>query len=348
MPPAARVGDMHTCPLVNPGPVPHVGGPILPPGCPTVLIGMMPAARITDMAVCVGPPDAIAKGSPTVIIGNLLAARLGDLTVHGGVITVGFPMVMIGEAGGPGGGGGAGGGMGTGGGAGTGAGGTAGPGAALGPGAPPVPGAIHVGYVGDLPVWKLPNGDLKVGPAIVIKPSATDPQFQNKVLADLTKINQTPTGGKLMESIGSSGKTMTIQSVANPGPGGDGNVTGYTNGADRFKKADGTAGNGTNSIIGYNADNNTIGTQPWETRPPGIGLAHEMVHGDQAMHGTMSTGNTNNDAKPDPADPTKTAQEKTREVEAVGPPADPGGGRDFTENKIRDEWDPKQPQRQWY
>ena len=99
MPPAARVGDMHTCPLVSPGPVPHVGGPILPPGCPTVIIGGMPAARVTDMATCVGPPDSIAMGSPTVLIANLMAARLGDPTVHGGVIVVGCPTVMIGEVG---------------------------------------------------------------------------------------------------------------------------------------------------------------------------------------------------------------------------------------------------------
>jgi uncharacterized Zn-binding protein involved in type VI secretion len=97
--PAARVGDMHTCPMVTPGtpPVPHVGGPILPPGCPTVLIGGMPAARVGDMATCVGPPDTIAPpGCPTVLIGNMPAARLGDMTVHGGVITVGCPTVMIG------------------------------------------------------------------------------------------------------------------------------------------------------------------------------------------------------------------------------------------------------------
>jgi len=105
MPPAARISDMHTCPLVNPGPVPHVGGPIIT-GCPTVLIGGMPAARVTDTAICTGPPDAIAKGSPTVLIGGLLAARIGDNTVHGGVIVMGCPTVMIGDAGSGGGGGG--------------------------------------------------------------------------------------------------------------------------------------------------------------------------------------------------------------------------------------------------
>jgi len=95
MPPAARITDMHTCPLVNPGPVPHVGGPISV-GCPTVLIGGLPAARVGDMCVCVGPPDTIAKGSATVMIGGMPAARMGDMTVHGGVIVVGCPTVMIG------------------------------------------------------------------------------------------------------------------------------------------------------------------------------------------------------------------------------------------------------------
>jgi uncharacterized Zn-binding protein involved in type VI secretion len=87
--------------MATPGtpPVPHVGGPVLPAGCPTVFIGGLPAARVTDMCTCVGPPDSIAKGSPTVFIGNLMAARLGDLTVHGGVITVGCPTVIIGEMG---------------------------------------------------------------------------------------------------------------------------------------------------------------------------------------------------------------------------------------------------------
>jgi uncharacterized Zn-binding protein involved in type VI secretion len=98
MPPAARLSDMHTCPLATPGtpPVPHVGGPILPPCCPTVLIGGLPAARATDMATCVGPPDSIAMGSPTVLIGNLPAARIGDTTVHGGAIVAGCPTVIIG------------------------------------------------------------------------------------------------------------------------------------------------------------------------------------------------------------------------------------------------------------
>ena len=92
--PAARVGDMHVCPMVT-GLVPHVGGPILPPGGLLVLIGGLPAARATDMCVCVGPPDVIAMGSPTVLIGGLPAARVGDMTVHGGAIVLGCFTVLI-------------------------------------------------------------------------------------------------------------------------------------------------------------------------------------------------------------------------------------------------------------
>ena len=95
MPPAARISDMHTCPMVNPGPVPHVGGPLVT-GCGTVLIGFMPAARVSDMAICTGPPDIVCMGSMTVIIGGMPAARLGDLTVHGGVVVAGCPTVIIG------------------------------------------------------------------------------------------------------------------------------------------------------------------------------------------------------------------------------------------------------------
>lgn len=98
MPPAARMTDLHACPMVT-GVVPHVGGPILPPCAPTVLIGSLPAARVTDKCTCVGPPDAIAVGSLGVIIGGLCGARIGDPSLHGGSIVVGLPTVIIGEIG---------------------------------------------------------------------------------------------------------------------------------------------------------------------------------------------------------------------------------------------------------
>ncbi len=96
MPFAARVGDMHVCPMVQPGPVPHVGGPIMPPGAVTVLIGGMPAACLGDMCTCTGPPDSIIKGSATVMIGGKPAARMGDSTAHGGSIIAGCATVNIG------------------------------------------------------------------------------------------------------------------------------------------------------------------------------------------------------------------------------------------------------------
>jgi uncharacterized Zn-binding protein involved in type VI secretion len=96
--PASRITDMHVCPMVTPGvpPIPHVGGSILPPGAVTVLIGGLPAARVGDMAVCVGPPDVIVLGSFTVFTMKMPQARIGDMTAHGGVIVLGCPTVLVG------------------------------------------------------------------------------------------------------------------------------------------------------------------------------------------------------------------------------------------------------------
>lgn len=98
MPPAARLTDLHVCPMVTPGlpPVPHVGGPVIGPGVPTVLIGLLPPAVQGDNATCVGPPDAIVMGSTTVLIGGRPAARVGDATAHGGNVALGLPTVLIG------------------------------------------------------------------------------------------------------------------------------------------------------------------------------------------------------------------------------------------------------------
>jgi uncharacterized Zn-binding protein involved in type VI secretion len=95
MPAAARITDMHVCPMTS-GPVPHVGGPVMPPGAVTVLIGGLPAATVGDMAICTGPPDSIIMGSTTVMIGGKPAARMGDTMAHGGKIVAGCPTVLIG------------------------------------------------------------------------------------------------------------------------------------------------------------------------------------------------------------------------------------------------------------
>jgi len=98
MPQAARITDMHVCPMQTPGlpPIPHVGGPIVGPCVPTVLIGGLPAAVVGDNATCVGPPDSIVSGSATVMIAGRPAARMGDTTAHGGSIVAGSPTVIIG------------------------------------------------------------------------------------------------------------------------------------------------------------------------------------------------------------------------------------------------------------
>lgn len=95
---AARMNDMHVCPMVTPGvpPIPHVGGPLMGPGAPTVLIGKLPAALLGDMATCVGPPDSVMMGSATVLISKKPAARMGDTCAHGGSIVLGLPTVLIG------------------------------------------------------------------------------------------------------------------------------------------------------------------------------------------------------------------------------------------------------------
>ena len=93
--PLARITDMHVCPMVTVL-VPHVGGPILPPGQINVLVGGLPAARVGDMCVCVGPPDVIVMGSTSVMIGNMPAARILDQTAHGGLIVLGCFTVLVG------------------------------------------------------------------------------------------------------------------------------------------------------------------------------------------------------------------------------------------------------------
>ncbi len=91
--PAARLGDMHVCPMVDVL-KPHVGGPIAM-ACPTVLVSGQPVARIGDLAICVGPPDVIVMGSPKFLVGGMPAARMGDMTAHGGVIVQGAPNVLL-------------------------------------------------------------------------------------------------------------------------------------------------------------------------------------------------------------------------------------------------------------
>jgi len=286
MPPAARVGDMHVCPMVT-ALVPHVGGPILPPGCPTVLIGMMPAARVTDMLVCVGPPDVIAKGSPTVLIGNMMAARMGDLTAHGGTIVIGFPTVIIGEAGAGGAGGGGGGGAGAGGGGGT-------PGAA-----PAIPqGSTLIGFMNGMPIVRLANGDIQVGNNITITGS---PAFQSKALADLGKIAATKTGKSILEALDKGTHKVTIKELDMATAQKNGALAGPN---DPAGSKDPTKGSDT--TVSYNPD---VKLQMTDQDGKKVDYPVESMLGHELIHAVHNSNGTNERDKPDPKEPGSNQEE---------------------------------------
>ncbi len=166
-----------------------------------------------------------------------------------------------------------------------------------------------------------------------------DEKFRKETIKALDDIKKTPTGKDLLGSIEKSGKTVTIK------PTTGGNTCSCSN-SNCFANADGTPGKGTGSTIEFNPDRKKIGDQKWETRPPAIGLAHELIHAEHGATGTMARGDAPNDNKPDPTDPTKIQQYKREEVGTVGVLAKDNPA--YTENKIRSEWDPHQVERKWY
>lgn len=279
-------------------PVPHVGGPILGPGLASLVIGGQLAARVTDLAVCVGAIDSIASGSATVLAGGLCIARLTDPMTHGGKIVAGLATVLVG-------------------------------------------GPASGSFVGILPnglrIERNAAGDLVVGNHITIEGNS---KFQAQVITDLMQIGATRTGAALLSSIDVGSYDVTITSTKG------GNQITYDSSADRFYRSDGSAGAGSGSTITYNPNRNTINTHPWGTRPPAIGLAHELIHAEQASYGTTSSGRSQNDLLADPTDPSGYSQANLRELETVGVP--PNDTRTLTENQIRSEWDPVQPNRDWY
>jgi len=291
--PAARVADMHTCPMVT-GVVPHVGGPIIPPCVPTVLVGSMPQATVGDMAICVGPPDVIIP--PAAIT------------------------VLVGTGGGGGGGGGGG------------AGGLAGvvggiAGAILAVISPPYPRAV-LQDDGSI-VTEYQKG-------VIIK---GDAEFQAKTVAALDEIASTPSGKLILADLADTGKTTTIVTTT----GGNGiSGTGHAN-----RKSDGSKGNGSDTTVQFNPDRTKIGNQPWETRPPAVGLAHELIHGVHFQEGDRTVTPVQNDSKPNPANPGQPSMKEEEEVRTTGiPPYD--SSEPYSENSLREEWDPKQPERMWY
>jgi type VI secretion system secreted protein VgrG len=165
-----------------------------------------------------------------------------------------------------------------------------------------------------------------------------DEAFQKQVQADLDSIAKTPSGKKLLDDLDKSGKTVTIKKTDK------GNSCART--ADGLVRPDGTNGPGCDSTVNYNPDNKSLGPADWQTRPPAVGLAHELIHAQHNSEGSNDPSLVDNDSKPDPKNPAATAQIKREEVRTAGiPPHDKGP---YTENKIRAEWDPPQPQRPWY
>lgn len=286
------------------------------------------AAGMADIHACVTPlpvpphgPGVVIDGRTTVLINNLPACCMGDTILEAvgppNKIAMGCPTVLIGDSNGTGSSGGpSGGGAPSGGGTSPGGGTTPGGGGAT----PTTPPATIAG----MSVSVLPNGDVKVGNSIIIKGSL---DFQTKTLAALGQIASTPTGEALLQSIDKNGKTVTIQETSG------GNEVGYSNGAGRFQNADGTPGPGSDANISYNPSRTSTGTEDWETRPPAVGLAHELVHAEQAGKGIQKPGKDANDSRPDATDPTKNDEENKRELEAAGIP--PYDTYPYNENKIR-------------
>ncbi len=286
MPPAARVTDLHTCPMAPPP-----GLPIIPPCAINVLIGFMPAARMTDLCACIGPPpapvDAIIFGSPTVLIGGLPAARMGDPTAKGGVITTGFPTVLIGLVGI----------------------------AAPLPPVTPVP-------VGPVKLSAQDDGSYvaQLGDNLTIEGSK---EFVETAMNDLAMLNGTPTGSSLISTIMDSDQPVRIVETS-----GGNSVTGFT--GDAWLNSDGTAGAGSPSTVNYNPERKQIGdgSEDWMTRPPIVGLGHELVHVDQVQNGRLDRATV--DGTPH------------YELEAVG--LGDFADAPHTENKIRDELgEPQRP-----
>ena len=182
-----------------------------------------------------------------------------------------------------------------------------------------------------------PVGTTNVGPNIKIEGTE---KFREQTVQALAKIAQTPSGAKLLADLHKGDKTITIKETA-----GGNKVNGFT--ADGKVGADGKPGSGSDSTVWYNPNRQSLGNdQAWKTRPPEIGLAHELIHAKHASYGEIDLSKVDNDHKPDPSDPTKNAKVIKEEAKTVGFP--PHDNEPYSENKIRDEWDPKQPQRPFY
>ncbi|HYV92802.1 MAG TPA: M91 family zinc metallopeptidase [Chitinophagales bacterium] len=255
--PAARVGDMHICPMSD-GPKPHVGGPVVGPGIPTVLIGGVPAAVMGDMCTCVSPAfDSIVLGSTGVLIGGKPAARMGDMTAHGGAITVGLPTVLIGET-------------------------------ATSVNLESLSAHPHVSGVLDF-IRELFK-DIKVVIDIFVlgkyefNDSITihgDWEFIQKAKRDLEILKNTPSGSKLLESISKSGNKVTVAEAISTS--GDETSDGSWSNANLYN------GKGQDAAVKYYPNQQPMygNNSAWDNPPPSVPLGHELCHASHIANGNL-------------------------------------------------------------
>lgn len=298
--------------MVSPGPVPHVGGPILPPAAIKVLIGNLPAARITDKAICVGPIDCISAGSMTVIIQGMPSARIADSSVHGGVIVAGFPTVLIGDSGGA--------------------------------------TATQIGNFDVVPDGtpdplkpnQIRESDLKKALAVFnkIKDGKSciklggDAEFQAATLANIAYLMSRPNGRALVMGLDATGKeTKILESKT----GKNGMELLISDEPKSWPKGGGPGGVGTGegapSTIYFNPDKTKLSSnEDWSERPPAIGLGHELIHAEDVATGT--TDHRKNTAYTD-LDGTPRVASHADELQAVGLGGYENDG--VTENSLREE-----------
>ncbi|MHA7777141.1 M91 family zinc metallopeptidase [Roseibium sp. M-1] len=298
--PAARLTDLHTCPMCM-----GVPAPIVFKCAYTVLTGKLPQARVTDMCVCVGPPppaggDPIVTGAWNVLVEKMPAARMTDLTLKGGAIVSGCFTVLIGMDGAGAGG------------AGGGAGGAAG---------------MSPKQIADLKrqalMDKIKNGQSS------IKVEGTD-EYKKKTMEALDRLAQSETGMKLLQALDSSDKTTTIK-MTEPGKGNSENAENWNDGL--YDRANNKAGPGSNTTVDFDPDRDKLNAADWKTRDPAIGLGHELIH---SYHDVNGTTDGRNEVEYTDADGNK-RKAPGYEIQTVG--LGEYKDNEITENKIRQDFE---------
>jgi uncharacterized Zn-binding protein involved in type VI secretion len=261
---AARAGDPHLCSATT-FLIPHVAGPLLPPGSKTVLVPGGRAATYAELATCamlgVTIPDVVTGGAATVWFDGLPAARHGDALAHGGTIAAGTPRVIIG-------------------------------------GPPQVSRPVRwVVRHGELQV--------QFGSSIFIRPNPTNPLYQGQAVAAYLRLSLTPAVQSALADLEASGRTITVEPYHNPRDptnattGPDSFADALPAGATiTFPKSTRTitgTGRGTNSTIAWNPETHGSGASASDEENPGsdIILGHETVHATRNATARFGSGPVN-------------------------------------------------------